>query len=53
MQFILGVLLAIGLSATLVSVLLGNTFGDNPTFVALGQTLAILGAAFFAWWLGR
>ena len=30
MQFILGVLLAIGLSATLVSMLLGNTFGDNP-----------------------
>ena len=52
MAFILGVLIAIGLSATLVSVILGNTFGDHPMFVALGQTLAILGAAIFAWWLG-
>jgi hypothetical protein len=39
--------------ATLASVMLGNTFGDQPMFVALGQTLAILGAAIFAWWLGR
>jgi hypothetical protein len=53
MQFILGVLIAIGISATLVSVMLGNTFDDNPMFVALGQSLAILGAAFLAWWLGR
>jgi hypothetical protein len=53
MQFILGVLIAIGLSATLVSVMLGNMFGDHPMFVTLGQTLAILGAAIFAWWLGR
>jgi hypothetical protein len=30
MQFILGVLIAIGLSVTLVSVVLGNTFGDHP-----------------------
>ena len=53
MPFILGVLIAIGLSATLVSLMLGNTFGDHAMFVALGQTLAILGAAFFAWWLGK
>ena len=30
MQFILGVLIAIGLSVTLVSVVPGNTFGDHP-----------------------
>lgn len=48
MPFILGVLMAIGLSATLISVVLGNIFGDHPMFAALGQTLAILGAAFFA-----
>ena len=48
MPFILGVLIAIGLSVTLVSVVLGNTFGDYPMFVALGQTLAIFGVAFFA-----
>jgi hypothetical protein len=53
MPFILGVLIAIGLSATLVSVMLGNTFGDHLMFVSLGQTLAILGGAVFAWWLGR
>lgn len=36
MPFILGVLIAIGLLATLVSVMLGNTFGDHAMFVALG-----------------
>jgi hypothetical protein len=30
MPFIFGVLIAIGLSATLASVMLGNTFGDQP-----------------------
>ena len=53
MPFILGVLVAIGLSATLVAVILENSFGEQPLFVALGQTLAILGAAIFAWWRGR
>jgi hypothetical protein len=53
MPFILGVLIAIGLSATSVAVMLENTFGGQPMFVALGHTLAILGAAIFAWWLGR
>jgi hypothetical protein len=53
MPFILGVLISIGLLATLVSVMLGNAFGDQPIFVVLGQTLAILGAAVFAWWLRR
>jgi len=53
MPFILGVLIAIGLSATLVAVMLENSFGDQPIFVVLGQTLAMLGAAVFAWWLGR
>ena len=42
MQFVLGVLIAIALAATLVSLMLGSIFGDNPMFVALGQTLAIL-----------
>jgi hypothetical protein len=53
MQFVLGALIAIALAATLVSLILASFFGDNPMFVALGQTLAILGAATFAWWLGR
>jgi hypothetical protein len=53
MQFMLGVLTAIALVATLLSLTLGSIFGDNPMFVALGQTLAIVGAATFAWWLGR
>jgi hypothetical protein len=53
MPFVLGVLIAIGLSATLVALVLENSFGDQPIFVALGQTLAILEAAIFAWWLGR
>jgi hypothetical protein len=53
LPFILGVLIAIGLSATLVALALENTFGHEPIFVALGQTLAVLGAAIFAWWLGR
>jgi hypothetical protein len=53
MPFILGVLIAIGLSATLVAVSLANFFGEAPIFVALGQSLAILGAAAFAWWLAR
>jgi hypothetical protein len=35
MPFILGVLIAIGLSATLVSVTLGNTFGDHPERVTV------------------
>ena len=52
MQFVLGVLIAIALVATLVSLMLGSIFGDDPMFVALGQTLAIVGAAAFAWWLG-
>jgi hypothetical protein len=53
MQFVLGVLLAIALLATLVSVALEAAFGATPIFVALGQSLAILGAAAFAWWLAR
>ena len=36
MPFILGVLIAIGLSATLVSVMLGNTFGDHPMSCGFG-----------------
>ena len=52
MQFVLGVLIAIALVA-LVSLMLGSIFGDDPMFVALGQTLAIVGAATFAWWLGK
>jgi hypothetical protein len=53
MQFVLGVLIAIALVATLVSLTLRSIFGDDLMFVALGQTLAIVGAAAFAWWLGR
>jgi hypothetical protein len=53
MTFILGVLIAIGLSATSVAIMLENKFGDQPMFVALGQLLAILGAATFAWWVAR
>jgi len=41
MQFVLGVLIAIALVATLVSLMLGSIFGDDLRFVALGQTLAI------------
>ena len=53
MQFVLGVLIAIALVATLMSLMLGSIFGDDLMFVALGQTLAIAGAATFAWWLGK
>jgi hypothetical protein len=53
MPFVVGMLIAIGLSATLVSLTLANFFGDAPIFVAVGQSLAILGAAAFAWWLGK
>lgn len=53
MQLTLGVLLAIALLATLVSLTLETVFGATPLFVALGQSLAILGAAAFAWWLAR
>ena len=53
MQFVLGVLIAIALVVTLVSRMLRSIFGDDPMFVTLGQTLAIVGAATFAWWLGR
>ena len=53
MRFVLGVLIAIALVLTLVSLMLGSIFGINPMFAALGQTLAIVGAATFAWWLGR
>jgi hypothetical protein len=51
MPFVAGVLIAIGLSATLISLTLANLFGEAPIFVALGQSVAILGAAAFAWWL--
>jgi hypothetical protein len=53
MPFILGALITIGLSPTLISVALANFFGEAPIFVAIGQSLAILGAAAFAWWLAR
>ena len=48
MQFVLGVLIAIALVATLVSLTLRSIFGDDLMFVALGQTLAIVGAAAFS-----
>ena len=54
MHFVVGVLIAIALLATLTSLTLANLFGDAPIFVAVGHTLAILGAAGFAWWwVGR
>ena len=53
MPFIIGVLIAIALSATVISITLGDIFGEAPLFVALGQCLAIIGAAAFAWWLAR
>ena len=53
MPFIFGVLIAISLLATVISITLGDIFGEVPLFVALGQCLAILGAATFAWWLAR
>ena len=53
MRFVLGALIAIALASTLVSLMLGSIFGNNPMFAALGQTLAIVGAATFAWWPGR
>jgi hypothetical protein len=53
MQFILGVLLAVALTATSISLGLAALFGDYPIFAALGQSLAVLGAAAFAWWLWR
>jgi|SoiMethySBSTD1v2_1073268.scaffolds.fasta_scaffold222880_3 hypothetical protein len=48
MPFVLGVLIAIGLTATAISLTL-DIFGEAPIFVALGQCPAILGAAAFAW----
>ena len=53
MPFVLGVLIAIAVLATLVSVMFASVWGESPIFVALGQCLAILGAAAFVWWLGR
>jgi len=53
LRFVLGVLIASALAAILVSLALGSIFSSDPMFVALGQTIAILGAATFAWWLGR
>jgi hypothetical protein len=52
MTFVVGVLVAIALAATLVSLTLARLFGDAEVFVALGTSLAILGAAAFAW-IGR
>ena len=48
MHFVVGVLIAIALLATLTSLTLANLFGDASIFVAVGHTLAILGAAGFA-----
>ena len=45
MPFTIGVLLAIALSATLLSLSLEAVFGPTPFFAALGQCSAILGAA--------
>jgi hypothetical protein len=53
MPFIVGVLMVIALSATVLSLSLEAVFGAAPIFVVIGQCLAILGAAAFAWWLGR
>jgi len=56
MQFVLGVLIAIALVATLVSLMLGSICGDDLMFVALGQTLAINGGSdicVVVWKIGR
>jgi peptidoglycan biosynthesis protein MviN/MurJ (putative lipid II flippase) len=51
--FILGVLISIALIATLLAVLLEDFYGHVQMFAALGQSLAVIGAAVFAWWLLR
>ena len=53
MHIVVGVLIAIALLATLASITLANLFGDASIFIAVGHTLAIVGAAGFAWWIGR
>jgi hypothetical protein len=51
--FILGVLISIALIATLLAVLLEDFYGHVQMFASLGQSLAVIGAAVFAWWLLR
>jgi hypothetical protein len=51
--FILGVLISVALIATLLTVLLQHFYGHVQMFAALGQSLAVIGAAVFAWWLLR
>jgi hypothetical protein len=51
--FILGVLISIALIATLLAVLLEDFYGHVQMFAALGQSLAVIGAAVFAWCLLR
>ena len=51
--YILGVLISIALIATLLALVLEDLYGHVQMFAALGQSVAIIGAAFFAWWLLR
>ena len=51
--FILGVLISVALIATLLALVLEDFYGHVQMFAALGQSVAVMGAAFFAWWLLR
>ena len=53
MLFTLGVLISIAITATLIALWLESLYGHVPIFAALGQGLAVVGAAVFAWWLLR
>jgi hypothetical protein len=53
MMFTGGMLLAVAIMATVIALSLQSFYGHAPIFAALGQMLAILGAAVFAWWIVR
>jgi hypothetical protein len=52
-MFRLGVLVAIALAATVISLWLQAYYGQSALLAALGQGLAMLGAVIFALWLLR
>jgi uncharacterized membrane protein len=51
--FVVGVLIAIALTATLTALWLENLYDHRALFAVLGQALAVLGTAIFAFWLLR
>jgi hypothetical protein len=52
-RFIIGALIAIALAATLIATTLERIFDHREFFAALGETVAIIAAATFAWWILR